>query len=454
MNFLKMLLLCVAGLLCSISGKAQNDENIIWSSDNDLLSQISVESIIPDKYDYLWPTTENDLLQHIKATAHYFMENKKGFFWIPTNKGLFQVKKDLLLSYAKNPKQSIYYHFYNKDSGFLMNDFNGGASPFSGTYILTARMLTGFDSKYKYKKTTTEIGPYFYETTWFLLTAALLFFMLTYGFIKLYSKRISRKNQYLLREIELKTNDLRETIGTLRLTKDSMKMQSDRNNKLIQIISHDIKSPVKFMSMASKYMYDDFDPNSPDLKENILAMHTSSSQIYNFLDNILFNTKVNTSEGEIDNQRFLLHDEIQEKIVLFKDTADAAKTQLINSIPQSIFLNTNKTLFAIIVHNLLDNALQHKSVGIISFSVVEKNNAVFITIKDNGGGIDAETLQYYESIISDFDLNIIKANRRLGLHLVIELMLILSGEIELESQLGIGTSITLKFQNQAENESS
>jgi hypothetical protein len=34
------------------------------------------------------------------------------------------------------------------------------------------------------------------------------------------------------------------------------------------------------------------------------------------------------------------------------------------------------------------------------------------------------------------------------------LMLILSGEIELESQLGIGTSITLKFQNQAENESS
>jgi signal transduction histidine kinase len=503
---------------------------------------------------HTFPLDKNGYL----STAHYFMEDKKGFFWIPTNKGLFQVKKDILLSYAKNSEQNIYYHFYNKDSGFLTNEFNGGSFPFSaqlgtqfflpsmngivtfdtetiqplepknvlyideitvdnlqipietvlklpssyqratfhfstpfygnplnsnydvrldgptnlgwtalnqdhnysftklssGTYTLTTRMLTGFNSKYTYKKITIEIAPYFYETTSFLLTLGLLFFMLVYGSIKLYSNQIRRRNQYLLSKIDSKTKDLRETIGTLRATKDNMKKQADKNNKLIQIISHDIKSPLKFMSMASQYMYDDFDPNSPDLKENILALHTSSSQIYNFLDNVLSYSKVNTADGELENDHFILYDEIKDKIMFFKNIANSSKTELVNLVPPLMLLHTNKSLFAIIIHNLLDNALKHTLNGTVAFSVVQQDDEIEITINDTGIGMTAEVLHYYQSVFEDFDLYKNKSNKRLGLHLVAELMLVLNGKVRLNSKLGKGTTLILLFANQIEKESS
>lgn len=233
-----------------------------------------------------------------------------------------------------------------------------------------------------------------------------------------------------------------------------MKKQADKNNKLIQIISHDIKSPLKFMSMASKYMYDDFDPNSPDLKENILAIHTSSSQIYNFLDNVLSYSKVNTADGELENEYFLLSEEIQDKILFFKNIANAQKTQLINLIPNTLLLNTNKSLFAIIIHNLLDNALKHTSTGTIRFTALKNEDEITITISDEGSGMDLETLQYYQAVIENFDSNKNKSKKKLGLHLVIELMLILNGKIKLDSGLEKGTTISLQFSNQTEKESS
>jgi signal transduction histidine kinase/ligand-binding sensor domain-containing protein len=532
-------------------------------------SNLNIRSILQTEKNEIWITTyesgfylsKNNKLTKLPldkngflATSHFIMEDANGFFWIATNKGLFQVKKQALLSYAKNPVKTIYYQYYDKNSGFLTNEFNGGTSPYGvklgsqffipsmngvvtfdtnkinplqptnpiyidniivdnknykvsntlnlpnsyervtfqfsspyfgnelnanyeiklegpnalgwtslasnheysftklspGSYILTARKVSGFDSTYIIKKIHIVIAHKFYETNLFIVIILLITMLFIYFFSKLYLKKMRSRNKQLKLKIDEKTKDLQNTIGTLRVTKDNMKKQADKNNKLIQIISHDIKSPLKFMSMASKYMYDDFDPNSPDLKENILAMHTSSSQIYNFLDNILSYSKVNTADGELENEQFLLYEEIRNKIRFFKNIANAQKTQLINSIPTTLKLNTNKSLFAIIIHNLLDNALKHTSFGTIEFSALQKEDEITITIKDQGQGMNLETLHYYQSVIDNFDLHKNKSNKKLGLHLVIELMLILNGKITLNSELEKGTSVSLHFNNQIE----
>jgi signal transduction histidine kinase len=62
------------------------------------------------------------------ANAHCVLEDKNGFLWITTNRGLFQVKKSDLLAYAKSPFE-LYYHYYPKSAGFNTNEFNGGCQP-------------------------------------------------------------------------------------------------------------------------------------------------------------------------------------------------------------------------------------------------------------------------------------------------------------------------------------
>ncbi|WP_170916562.1 sensor histidine kinase [Dyadobacter psychrophilus] len=65
------------------------------------------------------------------ATAHCITEDAKGFFWINTNRGLFQVAKQQLLDYARNSKNLVYYLYYDKSQGFATNEFNGGCQPCS-----------------------------------------------------------------------------------------------------------------------------------------------------------------------------------------------------------------------------------------------------------------------------------------------------------------------------------
>jgi signal transduction histidine kinase len=63
------------------------------------------------------------------ATVHCFMEDKQGYFWLPTNKGLFRVFKRDLDSFADSGKDNVYYYYFDRSSGFRSNEFNGGCTP-------------------------------------------------------------------------------------------------------------------------------------------------------------------------------------------------------------------------------------------------------------------------------------------------------------------------------------
>ncbi|MFC7523504.1 ATP-binding protein [Parapedobacter sp. GCM10030251] len=66
---------------------------------------------------------------HYLATAHCTLEDRNGFLWISTNKGLFKVSKRQLLHYRDDPQQAPFYFYYDKQWGFNTNEFNGGCEP-------------------------------------------------------------------------------------------------------------------------------------------------------------------------------------------------------------------------------------------------------------------------------------------------------------------------------------
>ncbi|HSC40590.1 MAG TPA: hypothetical protein VLD19_22055, partial [Chitinophagaceae bacterium] len=63
------------------------------------------------------------------ATVHCILEDKQGYFWIPTNKGLFRVTKKELDEYACGSPEQVYYYYVDKSLGFGTNEFNGRCTP-------------------------------------------------------------------------------------------------------------------------------------------------------------------------------------------------------------------------------------------------------------------------------------------------------------------------------------
>lgn len=68
-------------------------------------------------------------------TVHKILEDKKGFFWISTNNGLYQVSRSDLLRHHYDPTFRPYYFHYGSETGFLTNEFNG-SGPDAATKVL------------------------------------------------------------------------------------------------------------------------------------------------------------------------------------------------------------------------------------------------------------------------------------------------------------------------------
>lgn len=58
--------------------------------------------------------------------AHAALCDENGHVWISTNNGLFRTRFEDMMSYIKGESKGLFYYYYDKSSGFLTNEFNGG----------------------------------------------------------------------------------------------------------------------------------------------------------------------------------------------------------------------------------------------------------------------------------------------------------------------------------------
>lgn len=62
-------------------------------------------------------------------TIHCFINDRNGYFWLPTNNGLYKVKKDDLLAYTKDSTNKVFFYSFNTTDNLKTNEFNGGCTP-------------------------------------------------------------------------------------------------------------------------------------------------------------------------------------------------------------------------------------------------------------------------------------------------------------------------------------
>lgn len=312
-----------------------------------------------------------------------------------------------------------------------------------GEYSLKTRKLSGFGSKWIYKEMNFCIPPAFWQTGYFTAVLTLLGIFLVYLIYLLRIRYIKHKNIQLEKQVLVKTEQLQNTILALRKTRDDLSKQVTNHKKLIKTITHDIKSPLRFLSITGRFVYSSIEKADNVLKEDIKAIHTSSTQLYHFVDNFLEYAK----ETDIDNYKsdpYLLYELVNEKSAFFKNIANAAKTTIINDIEKDIVITVNRHLLSIIIHNLLDNAIKNTFNGMISISAITVEKDISIIIKDNGNGMPEQTAIYYRDILEGKDPNNF-THKGMGLSMIVELLAIMNGKMTISTKENMGTTITISF---------
>lgn len=320
----------------------------------------------------------------------------------------------------------------------------------SGTYQLVVRKICGFNSEYTYKTIWLVIPPAYYEKGWFIILISILFIatILTYNRYRL--RYIRQKNQVLAGMIKSHTQDLRDALQALTISESKLRRHTHTQDRLITAITHDIKSPLKYITLAAGRIAMDLQKENvkPALIRNAKLVYDASYRIQLLTENLLQYIKLFSRDGNIICEKINLYDVIEDKVAMFRTIASNQSTTIINDVPQLFYINSHSRLLGIIIHNLLDNAIKVTSrEGTVKISSTITDQKIEVAINDTGPGMSAAMVEWCNQPAPESG-NVEEdgaENKGFGLLIVKELIVLIKGRLEVRSEERKGTIVKLIF---------
>ncbi len=220
-----------------------------------------------------------------------------------------------------------------------------------------------------------------------------------------------------------------------------------QNQKLINfthIVSHDIRSHTSNLAMILDLFEQTNDPD--EQKEYFTMLKKSTNKLS---DTIFFlnETVAIQSGGKNDFVILNLKKEIEHTILGINAIIKSNKAIININVAENIEVKVTQSYFESIIFNLLTNAIKYKSKDkspIIDITASLQNEEVVLKISDNGLGIDLEknrdkVFGMYKTFHGNSDAV------GLGLFMVKNHIESMGGRVEIESEVGKGTTFTLYF---------
>ena len=172
----------------------------------------------------------------------------------------------------------------------------------------------------------------------------------------------------------------------------NVELEKDKIKSLIADISHQTKTPIANLLLYSELLLeDDTDNLSPQMRENILQLHTQSEKLQFLIDSLVKLSRLENGILQLSPLEEALNPMLE---LAVKDTESKAKAKglklILHDTDEKAYFDSKWTLEA--VCNILDNAVKYTSKGSISLSVTAYEMFVRIDIKDSGIGIKEEEL--------------------------------------------------------------
>ena len=220
-----------------------------------------------------------------------------------------------------------------------------------------------------------------------------------------------------------------------------LKEQSQLQIDFVNNASHELKTPI-FVIKGYIDMLNDWGKNDKEvLDEGLIVLKKEIQNMQELTEKLLFLAKSKNLIAEKNNINL---DNILKEVI--DNLSFAYPKQKINYISSEIFIDSDIALLKLLFKNLIENAIKYGKDNPINIEL-KKEKKVTVIIEDFGVGISEKALPH---IFERFYREDESRNREiksygLGLSIVKEIINLLDIDIQVESQLGKGTKITLLF---------
>ncbi|WP_177194209.1 ATP-binding protein [Dyadobacter sp. SG02] len=305
-----------------------------------------------------------------------------------------------------------------------------------GGYKLRLRKEAGFGTlNYITAELPLVVMPFFYQTWWFYLLVLALIVASVIVIVKMRYRYLLRQRNRLEAEVNERTQELA--------------YQSKLMEKLTVSIAHDLKSPLYFLSKVTGHLRDNVQrENFNGIERTSSEIKNTADQLYQFAEEFNLWASSFTQGFSVNKTSFPLDDLLQELRLFFREMLDANGNRLTFAADTHYTLHTDRELLKVILRNIIDNANKHSRECEITISATgESAGNVALTIADTGGGMSEPVLKRIQDRIAQASTAAgIERNGRLGYQMIIDFANRLDAKLNVRSERGAGTSVTLQIQ--------
>jgi signal transduction histidine kinase len=264
----------------------------------------------------------------------------------------------------------------------------------------------------------------------------ILFVLVIVSFIWLFN--LYKQRSIVLQEQLLQAKALKES-------NESLEKSVQLKNKIFSIISHDLRAP-----LTSAYqMFDMLNKGQIEPNEFEGFSVQLQHELYNSLhltDNLLHWAKGQSLQIEPQytsvNIAHIIKDTVNSLSGLINN-----KQLTVHSSIKDTFIETDSTIFQIILRNVLSNAIKFTLSGkTISIKLEEIGGKKWLLVKDEGVGMTEK--QLHKLINQNIHSSLGTENERgagIGMRLVFDMAVILNKEVRIKSQINEGTSVEIEL---------
>lgn len=210
-------------------------------------------------------------------------------------------------------------------------------------------------------------------------------------------------------------------------------------------VSHEMKTPLAVMQNYGTLL------QSPDLDEDTRieyakAITDASRRLSDMMTNILKLNRLENQQIYPKAEAYDLGEQLCESLLQYENVWESKGIEIDTDIEEDLFVSADAELLSLVWNNLFSNAFKFTDKGgKVTLSSKSDGKYAVVKIKDTGCGISQEVGAHIFEKFYQGDTSHSTQGNGLGLALVKRVVDIMHGEIGVESEVGVGTTFTVKI---------
>ena len=218
-------------------------------------------------------------------------------------------------------------------------------------------------------------------------------------------------------------------------------------------VSHELKTPLAVIQNYGTLL------QQPSLSEEkrqeyAKAITNTSRRLANLITNILKMNKLENQQIYPKAETYELGEQLCECLLAFESAWEEKGLEIETDVEEEVLVDTDAELLSLVWNNLFSNAVKFTEPGgTISLSLKAEGEFAIVRVSDTGCGISSEVGKHIFEKFYQGDTSHAAQGNGLGLALVKRVIDIVGGDISVSSEVGKGSTFTVKLRREPDGAS-